>query len=319
MRHSGAAATATNEAKEHGVGSADAVGRYLDQIGHHHLLDREREAGLGRAVQAGNQAADVLADGSPLDPAEQRRLDRQVRRAASARQQLVESNLRLVVSIAKHYQHRGVDLADLIQEGNLGLIKAVERFDPDLGYRFSTYATWWIRQAVSRAVDNTGSSVRLPVHARSMVRELRTAEDHVGQVLGRAPTGAELAQETGIDPKAAAAVLAADQPALSLSAPVGDGGLELGEVLRSGADGPDSVATAHAFHAQLDALVGQLPAVEQKVLTVRFGLDGRPPGTLSDVAEELGVSRQRARQIETRALRRLRRRPELARLAARAA
>jgi RNA polymerase sigma factor (sigma-70 family) len=297
----------------------DTVGCYLDQIGNHPLLGREREALLGRAVQDGKRAAARLAEERSLDPAHRRRLERQVRRASSARQELVESNLRLVVSIAKHYQHHGVDLVDLIQEGNLGLIKAVERFNPDLGYRFSTYATWWIRQAVNRAVDNTRSTVRIPSHAHSQVRRLWAAEEDVRQSLGRTPTGAEVAQETGIDPQAAEALLAAAQPVLSLSAPVGDGDFELGDVLRSGDDGPDILGTVHAFDSELHNLVSQLPPAERTVLTLRFGLDGSPPASLTEAAASLGVSHQRARQIETRALRRLRRIPDVARLAVGAA
>jgi RNA polymerase sigma factor (sigma-70 family) len=319
MPHSGSATTATRKAGERWGQEPDTVGSYLDQIGQHRLLDREGEARLGRAVQDGNRAAARLAAGDRLEPSERRLLARQVRHAASARRQLVESNLRLVVSIAKHYQHHGVDLADLIQEGNLGLIKAVDQFDPDLGYRFSTYATWWIRQAVSRAVDNTGSSVRIPAHARSKVRRLRAANDDVSQILGRTPTASELAREVGIDPQAAAALLAADQPTVPLSSPAGDGDIELGELLRSSEERPDRMATAHVFDEELHALVDQLPPAERRILTVRFGLDGSPPNTLSRTAERLGVSRQRARQIEARALRRLRRRPALAQLEARPA
>jgi RNA polymerase sigma factor (sigma-70 family) len=240
---------------------------------------------------------------------------RQVHHADSARQQLVERNLRLVVSIAKRYQYHGAELADLIQDGNLGLIKAVDRFDPDLGYRFSTYATWWIRQAVGRAVDNTGSAVRIPARARSQVRQLRAVKDDISQVLGRTPTGAELAREVGIDPQSAAVLLAADKPTVPLSMPASDGDLELGELLRSSDDGPDRAAIAHVFEGELQDLVSQLPPAERRILTVRFGLDGNPPSTLAQAAERLGVSRQRARQIETRALRRLRRRPALAQLA----
>jgi RNA polymerase sigma factor (sigma-70 family) len=319
MRHSRSAATASREANEHASHQPDTIGCYLDEIGQHRLLDREEEARLGRTVRDGQGAAARLAAAGRLDPSERRRLHRQVREAASARRQLVESNLRLVVSIAKHYQHHGVDLADLIQDGNLGLIKAVDRFDPDLEYRFSTYATWWIRQAISRALDKNGAAMHMPPRARSKVRQLRAAQDDVCQVLGRTPTGTELAREVGIDAEAAAALLAADQPTIPLSAPAGDGDLELGDLLRSSDEPPDRVATAHVFDEELRALVGQLPPAQRKILTMRYGLDGSPPSSLSQTAECLGVSRQRVRQIEGRALRRLRHRPALAQLAPSAA
>jgi RNA polymerase sigma factor (sigma-70 family) len=313
MRHSGSA-TAGRESKDHGGHQPDTVGFYFDTIGDHRLLDQEEEARLGRSVREGNRAAARLAAAGWLDPSERQRLHSLVGDAASARQQLVESNLRLVVSIAKRYRHHGVDLADLIQDGNLGLIKAVDRFDPDLECRFSTYATWWIRQALSRALDSNGAAMRMPSRARSKVRQLRAAQADVCQVLGRTPTGAELAREVGIDTQAAAAILAADQPTIPLSTPAGDGELELGDLLRSSDEPPDLVATAHVFDDQLRALVGQLPPAERKVLTMRYGLDGSPPSSLSQTAERLGVSRQSARQIEARALRRLRHRPALAQL-----
>lgn len=311
MRVSGSAPVAT-ESGAHADGPTDTIGRYLHQVGKRELLSQERELLLGRRIRDGQLATDALVASDRLPPDQRRRLEREVRQGAAARQELVERNLRLVVFVAKRYRRQGVDLADLIQEGNLGLIKAVERFDPEMGYRFSTYATWWIRQAVSQAATSTGATVHVPVHVRTKVRRLRAAQADMGQSLGRAPTGGEVAREIGMDPHAAAAWLSATQPALSLSTLVGDLDTELGELLCSRDDGPENVVAAHTLKAQVRATLDQLPATEARVLALRFGLDGGPPETLSEAAEVIGVSRERVRQIEIRALRRLRQASALA-------
>ncbi len=268
----------TNEALDDELFS-DLAHRYLDAIGSISLLPPEEELQLARRVAAGDEAA---------------------------RQQMIEANLRLVVSIAKHYQHRGLPLMDLIEEGNLGLMHAVEKFDPERGFRFSTYATWWIRQAIERAITNQVRTVRLPVHVQRQVAALRHAE-HAASA-EQAPSEAALAAWLGA---ALAEVQRWQQwgtPAQSLDAPRGED--ERDSWVDAVADdhaGPEEAVAQQEIGAVLRRWLKTLPPRYAYVIMRRFGIDQRDPATLEDLAQEMGLTRERVRQMQLEALRRLRR------------
>ena len=293
---------------------ADAVGMYLHQVGGRRLLDRDGEQRLGHAVRAGLEARRRLT-GPELTPDTRRRLQDTATAGQAAEASFVEANLRLVVSVARRYQHRGVEMADLIQEGNIGLMQAVQRFDPDLGFRFSTYATWWIRQALTRAIANAGSTVRMPVHAREKLTALRSAEDRLRARLGRGPHLEEVAEACGMAVEEAGLLLSAGQRSVSLSASVGEDAAELGELVAADDPSPEQIVTDRVQGRDLDRLVDGLSPPEALVIRLRYGLDGQAPRTLAEVAAIVGVSRERARQLQSRALSRLRRRPEVSAVA----
>jgi RNA polymerase primary sigma factor len=296
-------------------GEPDVLGLYLSEIGRYPLLDRDGEARLASAVQLGIRAREELSQ--PGEPSAEcrRQLEQTAQSGQRAAAEFAAANLRLVVAVARRYQHRGLELADLIQEGNLGLMRAVERFDPGLGFRFSTYAIWWIRQAISRALADSASAIRLPVAARGKSAALREAEDVLQQTLGRSPSIEEIAAESRITLGEARLLQRANQPMVSLSAPVGEDDTELEDLLTGTEPGPERVVTDAARSQELGQMLNHLTPSEAKVIRVRYGLDGTEPATLTDVGARLGISRERARQLEVRALARLRHLPELAELA----
>jgi RNA polymerase primary sigma factor len=291
------------------------VGLYLSEVGRYPLLDRDGEARLAAAVQAGIRAREQLSQ--PGKPAAEgrRQLEETVRAGQQAAAEFAAANLRLVVSVARRYQHRGLELADLIQEGNLGLIRAVDRFDPGLGFKFSTYATWWIRQAITTAIAGSASTIRLPGHARDKATALRAAEDSLRQTLGRSPSIDEVAAESGMALGEAELLLRASQPTLSLAAPVGEDDAELEDLLAGAEPGPERVVTDAVRRQELGQMLNHLTPSQAKVISLRYGLDGGEPVTLAAAAAALGISRERARQLEVRALGRLRHLPELTELA----
>jgi RNA polymerase primary sigma factor len=296
-------------------GEPDALGLYLREIGRYPLLDRDGEVRLASAVQLGIQARDELSQ--PGEPSTECRwqLEQAARAGQQAAAEFAAANLRLVVAVARRYQHRGLELADLVQEGNLGLMQAVERFDPGLGFKFSTYATWWIRQAITRAITNSAATIRLPGHARDKVAALRAAEDGLRQRLGRSPSIEETAAESGIALGEAELLQRANQPTVSLSMPVGEDGAELEDLLMGTEPDPERVVTDAARSQELGQILNHLTPAQEKVISLRYGLDGTEPATLADAAATLGISRERARQLEARALAHLRHLPELAEVA----
>jgi RNA polymerase primary sigma factor len=250
----------------------------------------------------------AIGDGPLLTPAEERELARRKDEGdEEAKKKLIESNLRLVMSITRNYTKAGVPLLDLIQEGNLGLIRAVEKFDYKLGYKLSTYATWWIRQAVTRALADQGRTIRLPVHVADQVRRLMRARRQLAQKYNREPTEKELAKESGFPEKRVRELLDLVEDPVSLETPVGDGESIFGDLIEdTKSDQPDAATAKMLRSRELAGALRRLNPRMRRVLALRFGLDGESPQTLEQVGNGLGITRERVRQLEARALRELR-------------
>ena len=286
----------------------DLVRLYLNEIGRYPLLTKADEERLGSAVALGLEAAAELAGGATLSPARRRQLRARVVAGERATTEFCQANLRLVVSIAKRYQASGLPLLDLVQEGNLGLLHAVEKFDYKKGFKFSTYATWWIRQAITRGIANTGRTIRLPVHAGDLVNRVQRAQARLEAQLGRRPAPEEVAAEVGLTPGRVVEVLAMSTEAVSISAPLSeDGDGELGDVIEDvTALSPLEEAMANAVPTELARLLAVLDEREREILRLRYGLDQGEPRTLEEVGERMHLTRERIRQIESRALCKLR-------------
>ena len=287
----------------------DLVRLYLTDIGQYVLLTKDDEVRLAKAIEEGKTAEAALKKTEKqITPTRRRELNKVVRAGARAERQFVQSNLRLVVSIAKKYQASGLPLLDLIQEGNLGLMHAVEKFDWRKGFKFSTYATWWIRQAITRGIANTGRTIRLPVHAGDTLARLQKARSRLELKFGRHATLAELAAEVEMPAdKVTEALRFAAEP-LSLSEPLReDGDAELGDVVEDrSAESPFEVASTALLPEEITRLLAPLDEREREILALRFGLDRGEPRTLEEVGEAFNLTRERIRQIEARAMSKLR-------------
>jgi RNA polymerase sigma factor (sigma-70 family) len=290
----------------------DLVRLYLTDIGQYPLLTKDDEVRLAQQIEAGNAArTELLTGGKRLTPAKKRELRKIGREGDNAQRTFVQSNLRLVVSIAKKYQASGLPLLDLIQEGNLGLMHAVEKFDWRKGFKFSTYATWWIRQAITRGtrgIANTGRTIRLPVHAGDTLARLQKARSRLELKLGRPATLSELAAEVEMpEDKVTEALRFAAEP-LSLSEPLReDGDAELGDIVEDrSAESPFEVAATALLPDEIEKLLAPLDERERQILALRFGLDRGEPRTLEEVGEFFNLTRERIRQIEARAMSKLR-------------
>jgi RNA polymerase primary sigma factor len=249
-----------------------------------------------------------IGDGALLTPVEERELARRKDLGdEAAKQRLIECNLRLVMSITRNYTKAGVPLLDLIQEGNMGLIRAVEKFDYKLGFKLSTYATWWIRQAVTRALADQGRTIRLPVHVAEQVRRAMRSRRQLTQKLNRDPTVEEIAKDSGFPVERVRELFGLVEDPVSLETPVGDGESMVADLIEDvTSESPDAASAVQARSQELTAALERLNPRMKQVLLRRFGLDGRPPQTLEEVGRDLGVTRERVRQLETRALRELR-------------
>ncbi len=300
---------------EEAVGT-DLVRQYLTEIGRVPLLTAEQEVDLAKRVEAGLYAEELLArerpDGAPLDDARRRHLTMIAGDGERAKRHLLEANLRLVVSLAKRYQGRGLPLLDLVQEGNIGLVRAVEKFDFAKGYKFSTYATWWIRQALQRSLADQGRTIRVPVHMTEQInRALRMRRD-LAQQLGRDPSSAEIANALGLAPGRVEQVLRYGRDPVSLDAPVGDDGDSVFGDFIEDADAPTATDAIDfgLLQARLRAVLSTVPERSAAVVRLRYGLDDGRPRTLDEVGRELNLTRERIRQIERETLKELRH-PEL--------
>ena len=287
---------------------SDGVGMYLESVAEHELLTAEDEVRLARAMERGRKAEQELASKRRLTPTQRAKLYRLIHQADEAKAEFIRSNLRLVISIAKRYTGRGLDLLDLVQEGNLGLIRAVEKFDWRKGFKFSTYATWWIRQAITRGLGNQGRTIRLPVHMVDVVRTVQETALSLTEKLRRPPTMEEISAASGLDMERVEIALEAPGDTISLDRPVGlEGDAHLGDfVADEDAADPFEMAAESSARLQLEEALCLLDEREREVVTLRYGLDGSSPRTLSDVGKHFDLTRERIRQIEGRALAKLR-------------
>lgn len=288
--------------------SADLVRVYLNGIGRTALLNAKDEVELSQRIEAGLYAQHLLESDEQFTPAKKRDLKAIAKDGRAARAHLLEANLRLVVSLAKRYTGRGMPLLDLIQEGNLGLIRAVEKFDYTKGFKFSTYATWWIRQAITRGMADQSRTIRLPVHLVEQVNKLSRIKREMYQHLGREATNEELAEESGIDESKIDLLLKQSRDPVSLDMPVGtDEEAPLGDFIEdSEATDAEEAVVASLRHSDIRTVLATLEKREQDVIRLRFGLDDGVPRTLDQIGREFGLSRERVRQIEREVMAKLR-------------
>ena len=288
-----------------GDSSEEAIRQYLDGIGTYDLLTADEEVTLAKGIERGRRAE--LALQTERDPERRLRLDQVVSEGERARRRFIQANLRLVVSIAKRYPNSGMPFLDLIQEGNLGLIRAVEKFEYRKGFKFSTYATWWIRQAITRAIADKSRTIRVPVHMMDTITQMQTAENTLTKRLGRVPSDAEIAEEAGLTVvKVREAKRVAPEP-ISIFEPVGEDNATIGDFIEDQEAGvPFELVLARLNQADLREVLGRLNERERQVIEMRYGLGPEEPKTLDEVGRHFNVTRERIRQIESKALSKMR-------------
>ena len=295
------------EADRSAANLSDPMRGYLQDIGRRKLLTAQQESEFGQRMDEGRTASKRLESGESLTAQERHDLLATVQDGEHARKLMAESNLRLVVSIAKRYQGRGLPLFDLIQEGNIGLLKAVERFDYRRGFRFSTYATWWIRQSIARGVSEQGHTIRLPVHVGEMSSKIDRASHRLLQKLGRDATVDELAAETELAPEKVEQVMKLWQQPASIDAPIGEDGATLGDfVAEEDAQSPADIVAQSMLRESITSVLGSLSPRERLVLELRFGIRDGKEYTLREAGEIMDITRERVRQIQASAMRHLR-------------
>ena len=290
------------------ISTGDTVGLYLKEMSQVPLLETEEEVRLAKAIETGREAQEILSNNG-AGREERRRLERDIREGLAAREHLIKANTRLVVSIAKKYMGRGVPFLDLIQEGNLGLMKAVKKFDYTRGYRFSTYATWWIRQTITRSIADQGRTIRVPVHMSDRIRRLYKTARKLEQECGRQPTPEEIAEEMDVDPHKVRWMLRVSWRPMSLERPIGEDGDsdELGSFIEDKTSPlPTENASQRLLAEKIQEMLTTLSPREARILRLRFGLVDGCSHTLEEVGQRFGLTRERIRQIEGKALRRLR-------------
>jgi RNA polymerase nonessential primary-like sigma factor len=299
----------------------DLVRSYLRDIGRVPLLSHEQEITLGRQVQelmaleelreeltmraGGEEPSEAqLSEAADLTPAQ---LKRRLQGGRRAKERMVAANLRLVVSVAKKYTKRNMELLDLIQEGTIGLVRGVEKFDPTRGYKFSTYAYWWIRQGITRAIAEKSRTIRLPIHITETLNKLKKAQRELSQELGRTPTVGELAVAAELPEEEVKDLLCRARQPVSLETKVGDGDdTELLDLLAGDGAGPEEMVAVECLKGDLRALLEQLPELQGRVLRLRYGMEGEEPMSLTSIARSLGLSRDKTRNLERRALEQIR-------------
>ena len=299
----------------------DLVRSYLRDIGRVPLLSHEQEITLGRQVQelmaleemreeltmrsGGEEPSEAqLAEAAGLAPAQ---LKRRLQGGRRAKERMVAANLRLVVSVAKKYTKRNMELLDLIQESTIGLVRGVEKFDPTRGYKFSTYAYWWIRQGITRAIAEKSRTIRLPIHITETLNKLKKAQRELSQELGRTPTVGELAVAAELPEEEVKDLLCRARQPVSLETKVGDGeDTELLDLLAGEGAGPEEMVAGECLRGDLRELLEQLPELQERVLRLRYGMEGEEPMSLTGIARTLGLSRDKTRNLERRALEQIR-------------
>lgn len=298
----------------------DIVRNYLKEIGRTPLLSQEEEISLGRQVQVMQNLSTLrqeMAQELGSDPTLEQwakaaglscaKLQNQLSQGISAKDHMIQANLRLVVNVATKYQNRGLELLDMIQEGTIGLERAVEKFDPSKGYRFSTYGYWWIRQGITRAIAEKGRTIRLPIHIIEKLNKIKKAQRQLAQELGRTATINELATKTDLNPLQVRHLIKLNQQPASLDLQVGEArDITFGELLENPVISPQEYVERREEIANLHSIIKELSEKQQRVLVLRFGLEGEEEHSLAKVGDCMGVSRERARQLEAAALKRLR-------------